>query len=84
MYEILSKLKINGNHLRQADIGIVSPYSEQCSTIRARLSAKKYDKITVDSAEKFQGQQRKVMIVSTVRTGDAIGFVGDGQVRFIK
>lgn len=70
--EILSKLKINGNHLRQADIGVVSPYSEQCISIRARLNAKQYDKITVDSAEKFQGQERKVIIVSTVRTGDVI------------
>lgn len=34
------------------------------------------------TAETFQGQQRDVIIVSTVRTGAKLGFVKNGQVRF--
>lgn len=78
--EILTKLRINGFSLKQSDIGIVGPYNEQCGCIRSKLSEKAYDDITVASAESFQGQERKVIIVSSVRTGDELGFVGEAQV----
>lgn len=82
--EIQAKLKIDGKNVKQTDIGIVTPYNEQCKIICAKLAAKSYNKITVGSAETFQGQERKVVIVSTVRTGENLGFVSDGKVGLIK
>lgn len=78
--ELLQKLKINGKHLAPTDIGIVSPYSQQCHEIRERINALGFDEITVGSAEVYQGQERPVIIISTVRTGNEIGFVNDAKV----
>lgn len=78
--EIQAKIKINGEHLQETDIGIVSPYGEQCKNILTKLNAKGYNEITVGSAETFQGQERKVIVVSTVRTGENLGFVNCGKV----
>lgn len=77
--ELNAKLKISNKNINQSDIGILTPYNEQCYRIRQDLSSYGYDKITVGSAEIFQGQQRPVIIVSTVRTGENIGFVADPQ-----
>lgn len=78
--EVKCKLKINGKLVRQTDIGVVSPYTQQCSEIRAKLCKKGHTETTVGSAEVFQGQQRPVIIISTVRTGNDIGFVNDPKV----
>ncbi|KAG8867123.1 hypothetical protein FRC20_006671 [Serendipita sp. 405] len=49
------------------NIGVISPYNAQCSKIRLLLS--KFAKgIKVGSVEEFQGQERRVMIISTVRS----------------
>lgn len=79
---MLAKFKVNQKHLSQSDIGVVSPYSRQCQEVQYRLNRKGYDSITMGTAETFQGQQRDVIIVSTVRTGAKLGFVKNGQVRF--
>lgn len=48
-------------------IGVISPYNAQCGKIRNLLS--KFAKgIKVGSVEEFQGQERRVIIVSTVRS----------------
>ncbi|KDQ06712.1 hypothetical protein BOTBODRAFT_39425 [Botryobasidium botryosum FD-172 SS1] len=58
--------------LADSDIGVISPYSAQCGKIRMLLSA---PEITVGSAEQFQGQERTVIILSTVRSNqDEIEF----------
>lgn len=78
--EELQRLRINGKYIIYSDIGIVTPYSQQCSEIRQRIHARGYKDITVGSAEVYQGQQRPVIIISTVRTGNDIGFVNDAKV----
>lgn len=57
----------NGIDVRQSDIGVVSPYSKQCDTIRKMCADKSYNDITVGTAEVFQGQEKPIMVVSTVR-----------------
>lgn len=65
------------------DIGIISPYRAQCDQIYAACCAKGYERITVGSAEVFQGQEKAVILISTVRTkGGSMGFLNDSQVSF--
>ncbi|KAJ8688713.1 hypothetical protein PTI98_013472 [Pleurotus ostreatus] len=53
--------------LTDKDIGVVTPYHAQVLKIRAVLRAFA-DEVKVASVEEFQGQERKVMIISTVRS----------------
>ncbi|KAG4069838.1 hypothetical protein HA402_009545 [Bradysia odoriphaga] len=59
------------HNLNQCDIGIVSPYRLQCNMIRKRCHQNGYRHITIGSTEQFQGQERKVIIMSTVRSGSS-------------
>uniref|UniRef100_T1J397 RNA helicase n=1 Tax=Strigamia maritima TaxID=126957 RepID=T1J397_STRMM len=55
------------------DIGVVTPYRKQVEKIRFMLESLKMDKPKVGSTEEFQGQEKLVIIISTVRSG------GDGD-----
>lgn len=77
---LLSK-KWNDVQLNKNDIGVVSPYIAQVDRIRDKLRENGLEEIRVGTAETYQGQEKKVIIISTVRTNDELGFVGDDQVR---
>ncbi|OCH91262.1 P-loop containing nucleoside triphosphate hydrolase protein [Obba rivulosa] len=49
------------------EIGIIAPYNAQCRKIRMALKGVA-DEIKVGSVEEFQGQERRVIIISTVRS----------------
>lgn len=72
-----------GRKVCPADIGVVSPYKKQCELIAEDLNCLGHSGITVGTAEVFQGQERQIMIVSTVRTDKKLGFVNNQQVRLI-
>lgn len=83
--EFVTMLLNQENHdITQSDIGIVSPYKLQCKMIRRNCDRRNYKDITIGTAEVFQGQERKVMIVSTVRSGKkTLGdFLSNAQVNF--
>lgn len=74
-------LKTNSTEIKSWDIGVVSPYRLQCKKIKEACTDANLGDITVGTSEVFQGQERKVIIVSTVRsTGDLGRFVRDPQV----
>ena len=69
----------------QCDIGIISPYNRQVSLIREklvkkrllpqpRLGQKNANEIVVGSVDKFQGDEKEVIILSTVRS-EGLGFL---------
>ncbi|KAH8992653.1 P-loop containing nucleoside triphosphate hydrolase protein [Lactarius akahatsu] len=67
------------------DIGVVTPYKAQVRAIRELLRPIGLREIAVNSVEKFQGQERKVIIFSTTRSNSevekrkAMGFLQNRQ-----
>lgn len=65
------------------EIGIVTPYHKQGRVIKSILEkekVEKHDEICVGSAEVFQGQEGPIIIISTVRSNNGLGFVNDEKV----
>lgn len=54
--------------LRGEDIGVIAPYRQQVVKIKIALEAIGWSNIQVGSVEQFQGQERQIIIVSTVRS----------------
>ncbi|XP_053313560.1 helicase MOV-10 [Spea bombifrons] len=72
------------------DIGIISPYRKQVEKIRKAIDLQfkgvsDIKDLKVGSVEEFQGQERKVIIISTVRsTKDYVKFDEDFSLGFLK
>lgn len=74
--EILEDLK-RTNELENCDIGIITGYSGQKDILRKSVKAKGYDKVAqidINTLDAFQGRENDIIIYSTVRTKDSIGF----------
>lgn len=70
----------NGKKVSEDDIGVISPYKKQCQMIKNECLHYGFDKIMIDTAEIFQGKEKPIIIVSTVRTDGNLGFVRDERV----
>ncbi|TFY78231.1 hypothetical protein EWM64_g5781 [Hericium alpestre] len=69
----------NERPLRPEEIGVITPYRAQVKQIRKSLG-EALDEVSVGSVEQFQGQERRVIIVSTVRSmrgNQTAGFIKD-------
>uniref|UniRef100_A0A4Y0BPV1 Uncharacterized protein n=1 Tax=Anopheles funestus TaxID=62324 RepID=A0A4Y0BPV1_ANOFN len=80
--QLLLKEEINGRIVQQDDIGIVTPYSKQVQVqfIKNGLSMLGLDDIEVGSAEQYQGREKSVIIISTVRSNrTTVGFLADAR-----
>ncbi|XP_078488067.1 RNA helicase Mov10l1-like [Ciona intestinalis] len=51
-----------------SDIGVITPYKKQVEKIRLMFKALSVKGVKVGSVEEFQGQERKIIIISTVRS----------------
>merc|ERR1712223_411507 len=70
----LLETKDAAKKVEPSEIGIISPYRRQVQKIRDLMNRKFQNKfrdwknITVGSTEEFQGQERRIIIISTVRS----------------
>ncbi|XP_071805215.1 putative helicase MOV-10 isoform X3 [Asterias amurensis] len=78
--------KRGGRQIKESDIGIISPYRRQVQKLQKVLQKRHHKNIKVGSVEEFQGQERLVIIVSTVRSTKAenIQMDIDYQLGFLK
>lgn len=67
--------------IKETDIGVVTPYRSQCQHIIDCCKAAGLPEITVGTSEVFQGKEKPIIIASTVRSGNGLGFVCDPKVR---
>lgn len=89
VYEVMNYVKnllnveISGRKVVQSDIGIVVPYKLQFKVIKRLCTKLNLDDITIGIAEVFQGQEKPIMIVTTLRTDGKLGFLKDSRVRIL-
>ncbi|KAL1376264.1 hypothetical protein pipiens_004456 [Culex pipiens pipiens] len=69
---------INGREFKQTDIGVISPYALQVAHLKSRFREPKWADIEIGSVEQYQGREKPIIIVSTVRTRTkCVGFLSD-------
>lgn len=66
--------------LRQQDIGIVTPYKLQAEEIEAKCKCRFLNEITIGTAAILQGQEKQVIIISTVSVGSISEFAANFRV----
>lgn len=77
----LSQTILNDHEISQKDIGVVTPYNKQVQVIRDLCDKNDFQNVTIGTAEVFQGQEKPVIIISTVGTNGVVGFTDDPRVR---
>lgn len=66
---------INGRKVHQTDIGVISPYRAQRNRIHEHFDFE-FPKIEVGTVDAFQGREKKIIVMSTVRSQTPhIGFL---------
>jgi len=69
---------INGREICQQDIGVISPYKRQVQKICSHFETLELDGIEVGTVETFQGREKLIIIISTVRgRTPTVGFLAN-------
>jgi helicase MOV-10 len=67
--DIVKKVKdYRRSRVELKDIGVISPYNQQVSKLKKALASQNLGDVKVGSVESFQGQEKRVIIISTVRS----------------
>ncbi len=74
----LLKNGINSRPVKPQDIGIVSPYKSQITKIEKKLGHIKG--LEIGTTEYFQGREKNIMIISTVKSKTSVGFLKNEKV----
>jgi superfamily I DNA and/or RNA helicase len=74
--------ELEGVRVNPDDVGIISPYRKQVEKIRSLIETLGLERVKVGSVEEFQGREKEVIIVSTVRVASNEDGVG-GQLGFM-
>ncbi|GAB0097443.1 hypothetical protein DMENIID0001_130800 [Sergentomyia squamirostris] len=70
--------KIGDKVITQKCIGVISPYKKQCQKIERECSNRKWKDIAIGSVDLFQGQEKPIIIFSTVRSNtETVGFLNN-------
>lgn len=74
--------KLSERVISQSDIGIISPYRRQCEQLVEKCASNGYHNIQIGSVEVYQGQEKPIIICSTVRSQmDNVGFLNSKKVQ---
>ncbi|CAH1967600.1 unnamed protein product [Acanthoscelides obtectus] len=57
----------SSKNVKQEEIGVVTPYVRQVHTIRQYLRNRNIEHVEVGTTETFQGREKRIIIISTVR-----------------
>ncbi|XP_065080260.1 putative helicase MOV-10 [Ochlerotatus camptorhynchus] len=69
---------INKRAIPQHSIGVISPYKKQCIKLKQMCQRHGWNEIDVGSVEAFQGREKPIMILTTVRSGTTgVGFLSN-------
>jgi superfamily I DNA and/or RNA helicase len=72
------------NRVKPEEIAVITPYQKQAQKIRMLLKSHDYGDIKVGSVDEFQGSERRVVIISTVRsTKEYLDFDAKHQLGFL-
>ena len=83
VYDLIVKVIETHPDLPLKEIGIISPYKRQVRRIKQHLEEKipGSNDIFVGSVDSFQGSEKKVIVISTVRSNPPA--LGEGRVGFL-
>ncbi|XP_037039708.1 putative helicase mov-10-B.1 [Bradysia coprophila] len=74
LHYVETLLRNEPQEIKESDIGIVAAYKRQVVHIKDLLEEDNYSGIEVGTVEQFQGREKPIIILSTVRNGD-LGFL---------
>lgn len=79
---VIKKMTANDNLANNGTIGIITAYQGQKKKIDEQLKKLNLPtgiRVDVNTIDGFQGQERDVVILSTVRSGDSVGFMNSRE-----
>ncbi|CRK88261.1 CLUMA_CG002041, isoform A [Clunio marinus] len=71
--DLLLNVGIDGKKCIPDDIGIVSPYKAQLQKLKEKF--RNYGNLEIGTAEYYQGREKRIIIISTVKSRDNVGFL---------
>ncbi|KAM8719655.1 hypothetical protein ACLKA7_005822 [Drosophila subpalustris] len=68
----LTAIHLYRRNVRPDQVGILTPYAKQVKTLRSLFTAVDVATPKIGTVEEFQGQERDIMLISTVRSSHAV------------